>query len=114
MCTIRIGQALGFRDQVHTVNRQRLVLLECKVLQGAEDLQDGDAAGTWRWHAIHGVSTIGALERLALLSFIGRKIRLGQVTRTCRMLPDGLDHILHELAAVKYLCPLCTNQLENM
>ncbi len=67
------------------------------MLQDAEDLQDGDAAGTWRWHAIHGVSTIGALERLALLRFVGRKVRSGQVTRTCRMLPDGLDHILHKL-----------------
>jgi hypothetical protein len=99
---------------VHTVDRQRLVLLKRKVLQDSEDLQDGDAAGTGRWHAIHGVATIGALERLALLSFIGRKIRRGQVPRTCRMLLDSLDYILHELSAVKYLCPLCTNQLENM
>jgi hypothetical protein len=88
--------------------------LERRVLQDTEDLQDGDAASTGRWHAIHGVATIGALERLALLSFVGCKIRRGQVTRTCRMLPDSLDHILHELSAVKYLCPLCTNQLENM
>jgi hypothetical protein len=35
---IRIGQALGFGDQMHTVHGQRLVSLEVKVLQDAEDL----------------------------------------------------------------------------
>ena len=84
------------------------------MLQDAEDLQNGDAAGTWRWHAIHSVSTIGALERLALLRFVGRKVRSGQVTWTYRMLPDSLDHIFHKLSAVKCLGSLGCNQLQHM
>jgi hypothetical protein len=99
---------------VHTIDRQRSVVLERKGLQDAEDLQNGDATGTWRWHAIHGIATIGTLERLALLGFVGCKVRSGQITWTCGVLPDRLDHIFHKLSAVKCLGPLGCNQLQHM
>ena len=85
-------------------------MLKLEVLQDPEHLQGGDAASTRRWHAIHGVSTIGALKRLALLGLIGRKVRSGEVTRTRRVLPDGLYHVRNELAAVKRLGTLGSHQ----
>src|SRR5262245_3063753 len=99
---------------MHAINRQWLIVLERKGLQDTEDLQNRNAAGTGRWHAIHSVATIGTLERLALLGFVGREVRRGQVSWTYGILLDSLDHIFHKLSAVKCLGSLGCNQLQRM
>lgn len=74
------GAAHRFRDEMDRFDRAGRLLLNLEHLKHVEHFDQGDAAGTGRWHGNDIVTEDRPPNRRAFLCLIGRQIRLGDQT----------------------------------